>query len=148
MASRTIAKQDAKAVADAGGFVVWTKGTNTPGEFVSDIRMVVDAIGVDHVGIGTDDDMLSSRTGTGLNDRRILSHRRRRISAARIYRRGHRKDQRWKLRPSIRSSDRELDSVPLQRGRLRALPLCRRSRRGGYDRASTRLRAKAGSAND
>ena len=68
MASRTIAKQDAKAVADAGGVVgVWTKGTNTPGEFVSDIKMVVDAIGIDHVGIGTDDDMLSSRTGTGLN---------------------------------------------------------------------------------
>jgi membrane dipeptidase len=68
MASRTIAKQDAKAVADAGGVIgVWTKGTNTPGEFVSDIRMVVDAIGIDHVGIGTDDDMLSSRTGTGLN---------------------------------------------------------------------------------
>ncbi|HEY3744263.1 MAG TPA: membrane dipeptidase [Bryobacteraceae bacterium] len=68
MASRTIGKQEAKAVADAGGVVgVWTKGTNSPKEFVEDIKMVVDAIGVDHVGIGTDDDLLSSRTGTGLN---------------------------------------------------------------------------------
>jgi membrane dipeptidase len=68
MASRSIAKQDAKAVADAGGVVgVWTKGTNSPAEFVQNIKMVVDAIGVDHVGIGTDDDLLSSRPGTGLN---------------------------------------------------------------------------------
>lgn len=68
MASRTIAKQDAKAVAGEGGVVgVWTKGTNTPAEFVSDVRMVADAIGIDHVGIGTDDDMLSARIGTGLN---------------------------------------------------------------------------------
>jgi membrane dipeptidase len=68
MASRSIAKQDAEAVADAGGVVgVWTKGTNSPKDFVGDIKMVVEAIGVEHVGIGTDDDLLSSRTGTGLN---------------------------------------------------------------------------------
>jgi membrane dipeptidase len=68
MASRSIARPDAKAVADAGGVVgVWTKGTNTPAEFVKNIKMVADAIGVDHVGIGTDDDLLSSRTGAGLN---------------------------------------------------------------------------------
>lgn len=68
MASRSIAKQDAKALADAGGVLgVWTKGTNTPAEFVRNIKMVADAIGVDHVGFGTDDDLLSSRPGTGLN---------------------------------------------------------------------------------
>ena len=68
MASRTIAKQDAKAVADAGGVLgVWTKGTNSPKEYVADIKMVVEAIGINHVGIGTDDDILSARTGTGLN---------------------------------------------------------------------------------
>jgi membrane dipeptidase len=68
MASRSISRQNAKALADAGGVLgVWTKGTNTPAEFVKNIRMVADAIGVDHVGIGTDDDLLSSRTGTGLN---------------------------------------------------------------------------------
>jgi membrane dipeptidase len=68
MSSRTIAKEDAKAVAAAGGVVgVWTKGTNSPKEYVEDIRMVVEAIGVDHVGMGTDDDLLSSQTGNGLN---------------------------------------------------------------------------------
>jgi membrane dipeptidase len=68
MASRSIARQDAKALADAGGVLgVWTKGTNSASEFVKNIRMVVDTIGVDHVGIGTDDDLLSPRTGTGLN---------------------------------------------------------------------------------
>jgi membrane dipeptidase len=68
MASRTIAKPDAKAVADAGGVLgVWTKGTNSPKEFVENIKMVVDAIGVNHVGIGTDTDLLSPRPGTGTN---------------------------------------------------------------------------------
>jgi membrane dipeptidase len=68
MASRSISRQDAKAVADAGGVLgVWTKGTNTPAEFVKNIKMVADAIGVDRVGIGTDDDLLSPRPGTGLN---------------------------------------------------------------------------------
>jgi membrane dipeptidase len=68
MASRSIAKPDAKALAEAGGVLgVWTKGTNSASEFVKNIRMVVDTIGVDHVGIGTDDDLLSPRTGTGLN---------------------------------------------------------------------------------
>ena len=68
MASRSIAKDDAKALADAGGVLgVWTKGTNTLAEFVRNIKMVADEIGVDHVGIGTDDDLLSSRPGTGLN---------------------------------------------------------------------------------
>lgn len=68
MASRTIARQDAKAVADAGGVVgVWTKGANSAKEFVENIKMVVDAIGVNHVGIGTDTDLLSPRPGTGTN---------------------------------------------------------------------------------
>ena len=68
MVSRTIAKQDAKAVADAGGVVgVWTKGASSPKEFVENIKMVVDAIGVNHVGIGIDTDLLSPRPGTGTN---------------------------------------------------------------------------------
>jgi len=47
MAFRTIAKQDAKAVADAVRVVgVWTKGANSPKEIVENIKMVVDAIGV------------------------------------------------------------------------------------------------------
>jgi membrane dipeptidase len=68
MASRTIAKHDAKAVADVGGVIgVWTKGTNSPKDYVADIKMVADAIGVDHVGFGSDEDILSPQTGAGLN---------------------------------------------------------------------------------
>ena len=37
------------------------------GEFVENIKMVVDAIGVNHVGIGTDTDLLSPRPGNGTN---------------------------------------------------------------------------------
>jgi membrane dipeptidase len=56
-------------VADAGGVVgVWTKLTNSPTEFVKSIKAMVDAIGVDHVGIGTDNDLLSSRIGQGTNE--------------------------------------------------------------------------------
>jgi microsomal dipeptidase-like Zn-dependent dipeptidase len=43
------------------------RSLNSPKDFVDNIRMVVDAIGVDHVGIGTDTDLLSPRPGTGTN---------------------------------------------------------------------------------
>jgi membrane dipeptidase len=63
-----ISKEHAKVVADAGGVIgVWTKLADSPKEFVENIRAMVDAIGVDHVGIGTDSDLLSSRVGQGTN---------------------------------------------------------------------------------
>jgi membrane dipeptidase len=69
MKPRLISKDHAKGVADAGGVVgVWTKLTNSPTEFVKSIKAMVDAIGVDHVGIGTDNDLLSSRIGQGTNE--------------------------------------------------------------------------------
>jgi membrane dipeptidase len=46
---------------------VWTKLTDSPTEFVQSIKMMVDAIGIDHVGLGTDNDLLSRRTGAGTN---------------------------------------------------------------------------------
>jgi membrane dipeptidase len=68
MASRSLLQQDAKAVANAGGVIgVWTKGTNSPKGFVENIKMAVDVIGVNHVGIGTDTDLLSPRPATGTN---------------------------------------------------------------------------------
>lgn len=68
MKPRLISKEQAKVVADAGGVVgVWTKLTASPAEFVQSIKLMVDAIGVDHVGIGTDNDLLSPRTGVGTN---------------------------------------------------------------------------------
>jgi membrane dipeptidase len=68
MAARTIAKQDAKALAQAGGVLgVWTRRTATPKAFVENIKMVADLIGVDHVGIGSDTDLLSPIPNTGTN---------------------------------------------------------------------------------
>src|SRR6202044_2153350 len=63
-----IGKERAKMVADAGGVVgVWTKLANSPKEFAENIKAMVDAIGIDHVGIGTDTDLLSARVGQGTN---------------------------------------------------------------------------------
>lgn len=68
MKPRLISKDHAKVVADAGGIVgVWTKLTDSVSQFVQSVKMMVDAIGVDHVGIGTDNDLLSRRTGAGTN---------------------------------------------------------------------------------
>jgi len=68
MKPRLISKDHAKVVADAGGVVgVWTHLTDSLKEFVGSIKAMVDAIGVEHVGIGTDTDLLSSRVGSGTN---------------------------------------------------------------------------------
>lgn len=68
MKPRLISKEHAKVVADAGGVVgVWTKLTDSVAEFVESVKMMVDAIGIDHVGIGSDNDLLSRRMGTGTN---------------------------------------------------------------------------------
>jgi membrane dipeptidase len=68
MMPHLISKEHAKVVADAAGVIgVWTKLANSPKEFVTNIKAMVDAIGVDHVGIGTDSDLLSGRAGQGTN---------------------------------------------------------------------------------
>jgi membrane dipeptidase len=68
MKPRLISKDHAKVVADAGGIVgVWTHLAGSLAEFVESIKAMVDAIGIDHVGIGTDTDLLSSRMGGGTN---------------------------------------------------------------------------------
>jgi membrane dipeptidase len=68
MKPRLISKDHAKVVAEAGGVVgVWTHLTDSLKEFVESIRVMVDAIGMEHVGIGTDTDLLSSRVGSGTN---------------------------------------------------------------------------------
>ena len=55
MRPRLISKEQAKMVADAGGIIgVWTHLADTPLEYAQNIRALVDVIGVDHVGIGTD----------------------------------------------------------------------------------------------
>lgn len=63
-----IGKERAKVVVDAGGVIgVWTKLADSPKEFAENIKAMVDVIGIDHVGIGTDTDLLSSRAGQGTN---------------------------------------------------------------------------------
>lgn len=55
MRPRLISKEQAKIVADAGGVIgVWTHLADSPLEYAQNVRALVDVIGVDHVGIGTD----------------------------------------------------------------------------------------------
>jgi membrane dipeptidase len=68
MKPRLISKDHAKVIADAGGVIgVWTHLTDSLKEFVESIKTMADAIGVEHVGIGSDTDLLSSRVGSGTN---------------------------------------------------------------------------------
>jgi membrane dipeptidase len=68
MKPHLISKEHAKVVADAGGVIgVWTKLADSPKDFVENIRAMVDAVGIDHVGVGSDTDLLSSRVGQGTN---------------------------------------------------------------------------------
>ena len=55
MQRRLITREHAREVADAGGVIgVWCRLVGTTKEYVAGIRDMVDAVGVDHVGIGTD----------------------------------------------------------------------------------------------
>ncbi len=68
MKPHLISKERAKVVADAGGVIgVWTKLADSQKDFVENIKAMVDAVGIDHVGIGSDTDLLSSRAGQGTN---------------------------------------------------------------------------------
>jgi membrane dipeptidase len=68
MKPHLISKEHAKVVADAGGVIgVWTKLADSAKEFVENIKAMADAVGIDHVAIGTDSDLLSSRAGQGTN---------------------------------------------------------------------------------
>ncbi len=53
---------------DAGVVIgVWTHLADSLPGFVDSIKAMLDAEGIDHVGIGTDTDLLSSRVGQGTN---------------------------------------------------------------------------------
>lgn len=68
MAPRLISKEHARVVADAGGVIgVWTRLSDSPSEYVGGLKALADAVGVDHVGIGSDSDILSSRPGQPTN---------------------------------------------------------------------------------
>jgi membrane dipeptidase len=68
MKPRLISNELGQAVAAAGGVVgVWTHLADPLAEWVESAKLMVDAIGIDHVGIGTDTDLLSARVGQGTN---------------------------------------------------------------------------------
>lgn len=55
MRPRLISKENAKVIADAGGVIgAWTHLAGSVDEYAGNIRALVDVVGVDHVGIGTD----------------------------------------------------------------------------------------------
>ena len=61
MQRRLMSKDLARAAADAGGVIgVWWRLVDTLKEYVAAIKRAVDAVGVDHVGIGTDTDLTAS----------------------------------------------------------------------------------------
>ena len=61
MQRRLIAKDIARDVAAAGGVIgVWWRLVQTVAEYVTAIRDMVEVVGVDHVGIGTDTDLTAS----------------------------------------------------------------------------------------
>jgi membrane dipeptidase len=68
MKPRLISKEHAKVVADGGGVIgVWIHLADSLKDYVESIKAMVDAVGVEHVGIGSDSDLLSSRVGQGTN---------------------------------------------------------------------------------
>lgn len=68
MKPRLISKEHAQVVADAGGVIgVWTHLADSLEDYVKSIAAMIDAVGIDHVGMGTDTDLLSSRPGQGTN---------------------------------------------------------------------------------
>jgi membrane dipeptidase len=68
MKPRLISKEHAQIVASSGGMVgVWTHLADSLPGFVQSIKAMAEAIGIDHVGIGTDTDLLSNRPGQGTN---------------------------------------------------------------------------------
>jgi membrane dipeptidase len=61
MQRRLTTKEHARQVADAGGVIgVWWRLVVTMTDYVAAIKDMVDAVGVDHVGVGTDTDLTAS----------------------------------------------------------------------------------------
>jgi len=62
---RRLTKERAKVIADQGGVIgIWVYLAHSPKEYVEGVKHMVDAVGIDHVGIGSDTDLLSTRAGS------------------------------------------------------------------------------------
>ena len=57
---RLVSREYARAVADAGGIVGVWQNFATPADFVAGVKEMADAVGIDHIGIGTDTSMGST----------------------------------------------------------------------------------------
>jgi len=64
---RLLTKERAQVIADQGGVIgVWVYLARSPKEYIEAVKHMVDAVGIDHVGIGSDTDLLSA-PGKGTN---------------------------------------------------------------------------------
>jgi microsomal dipeptidase-like Zn-dependent dipeptidase len=76
MRPRLISKEHAKRIADPGGLVgVWTHLVDSPAEYVQAVRDMVDAVGIDHVCIGTDTKLTQSNNPGGFGGPRGAQNR-------------------------------------------------------------------------
>ena len=76
MRPRLISREQAKLVADVGGLVgVWTHLADTPAEYATNVRALVDVIGVDHVCIGTDTKLTQPSARPGAPQRAHVGER-------------------------------------------------------------------------
>jgi membrane dipeptidase len=58
MEKRLVSKEEARDIGNAGGIIgIWWHGPESVKEYVESIRHMVETIGVDHVGLGTDSDI-------------------------------------------------------------------------------------------
>jgi len=65
---RLLDRERARVVADAGGVIgVWIYPTDSVEHYVRNVRAMVTLAGVDHVGIGSDTNILSPQPGKGTN---------------------------------------------------------------------------------
>lgn len=61
---RRLTRERARVIAEQGGVIgVWVYLARSPKEYVDDVMHMVDAAGIDHVGIGSDTDLLSPGVG-------------------------------------------------------------------------------------
>jgi membrane dipeptidase len=62
MERRLLSKEEARAVADAGGVIgIWWRGVDSMRGYIQNMKHMVEAVGVGHVGIGTDTDLTPPR---------------------------------------------------------------------------------------
>jgi membrane dipeptidase len=58
LARRLLSTEEARAIAESGGVIgIWWRGADSTQGYVENMKRMVDAVGIDHIGIGTDSDL-------------------------------------------------------------------------------------------